>query len=95
MRALILTILMVCVCTHLSELFDTWDRTLETGNDTEVSVAIVALCVGAAFIVIRLLRALFRNCVVGISPCKFGQTPTHILRPVLALLSATSPPLRV
>jgi hypothetical protein len=29
-------------------MFDQWDRTLEDGNDTEINLLVVALCVGVA-----------------------------------------------
>ena len=31
------------------ELFDQWDHTLQTGNDTEYTLVVLALCVGFAF----------------------------------------------
>jgi hypothetical protein len=30
-------------------MFDQWDHTLQTGNDTEYTFVILALCVGVAF----------------------------------------------
>jgi hypothetical protein len=43
-------ILVVCLVCPLSELFDQWDHTLQTGNDSEYTLVILALCVGAAFL---------------------------------------------
>jgi hypothetical protein len=42
-------ILAVCICSHVSELFDHWDNTFQTGNDIESSTITVALIAGAAF----------------------------------------------
>src|SRR6266436_4124356 len=42
-------ILVVCLICPLVELFDHWDHTLQTGNDTEYTLVILALCVGVAY----------------------------------------------
>src|ERR1700722_18229796 len=42
-------ILAVCLVCHISEIFDQWDHTMQTGNDTEYTFVILALCVGVAF----------------------------------------------
>lgn len=42
-------ILAICFVCHISEMFDQWDHTLQTGNDTEYTFVILALCVGVAF----------------------------------------------
>jgi len=42
------------------EMFDRWDQTLHDGNDTEASVVIVALCVGVALSVARVVAARIR-----------------------------------
>lgn len=40
---------MVCIVCPVIELFDYWDHTLQTGNDTEYTFVVLALCVGFAF----------------------------------------------
>jgi hypothetical protein len=42
------SILAVCMWSHISELFDHWDNTFQTGNDIEYSTVIVVLIAGAA-----------------------------------------------
>jgi hypothetical protein len=37
------------------ELFDRWDDTARTGNDTETAIVVVVLCVGVAFIGARMV----------------------------------------
>jgi hypothetical protein len=37
------------------ELFDRWDRTPQTGNDTEFVFMILALCVGAVYLLASLM----------------------------------------
>ncbi|MGB7624321.1 MAG: hypothetical protein WBN92_18400 [Terriglobia bacterium] len=41
--------LIVCIVCPVIELFDYWDHTLQTGNDTEYTFVVLALCVGFAF----------------------------------------------
>ena len=47
--------LAICLVCPLVEMFDQWDRTLQTGNDTEYLLVLVALCVGAVFALRRLI----------------------------------------
>jgi hypothetical protein len=61
--ALSLVVVLIVLGTHVSELFDTWDDTLTTGNDIELSLAIMALSVGSCAILIRLIFKLFLNAV--------------------------------
>ncbi len=42
-------LLLVCLCAQVAETFDFWDQTLQTGNDVEYSLMVVALVVGAGF----------------------------------------------
>jgi hypothetical protein len=42
-------ILATCIGAPILETFDQWDRTLRDGNDTEINLVVVALCVGVAF----------------------------------------------
>jgi len=48
-RLAIAAILAISLGAPIAELFDSWDRTLETGNDTEANVVVAALCIGVAF----------------------------------------------
>jgi hypothetical protein len=43
----------------LAEMFDHWDHTLQTGNDTEYALVLVAMCVGCAYSFARLIFRLF------------------------------------
>lgn len=47
--------LLVCFVCPIVELFDCWDNTAQTGNDTEYTLVLVSLCVGAAYSLARLL----------------------------------------
>jgi len=46
---------------HVTELFDRWDNTLQTGRDIDYAVVIVAACAGIVFAAARALVALFRH----------------------------------
>jgi hypothetical protein len=74
-------------------MFDHWDHTLQTGNDTEYALVVLALCVGAAYwfarfvlkpAAVRFVAKLFRS---------NGETICAIRRGCSSLLfDATSPP---
>jgi hypothetical protein len=40
--------LMICLVCPVVEMFDTWDHTIQSGNDTEYALVVLALCVGVA-----------------------------------------------
>ena len=42
--------LMICLVCPILELIDTWDPPIQPGNDTEYSLAIAAVCAGAAYL---------------------------------------------
>jgi hypothetical protein len=60
-RFAIVVILAVSLGGPVLELFDTWDQTVQDGNDTEADLVIVALCAGfalcAAGLVVARMRA--------------------------------------
>ena len=43
----------VCLLCPLVDLFDQWDRALQTGSDSEYPLVVLALCVGLAFFLAR------------------------------------------
>jgi hypothetical protein len=47
------------------ELFDYWDHTMQTGNDTEYTLVVLALCIGIVFTLVRLTASLFSNFLVS------------------------------
>ncbi len=50
LRVLAGLIVLICLCAHTAELFDSWDDTLQTGNDTESALVIGVLTIGSAII---------------------------------------------
>jgi len=49
LRVTAIIALMICIVCPVLEMFDHWDHTLQTGNDTEYTLVVLALCVGFAF----------------------------------------------
>jgi len=96
--ALVLLVVVVLLGTQVSELFDTWDNTLQTGNDIEFSLTVVALCLGACVLVSKLLLRRFHNLILGLHAFFFHELigSSDWIREVrCTLLSASPPPLRV
>jgi hypothetical protein len=52
-RTVVALLLVVCIICPIVEMFDHWDHTLQTGNDTEYTLVALALCVGAAYSFVR------------------------------------------
>src|SRR6267378_805937 len=84
-------VVFTCLMCPLVEMFDNWDHTLQTGNDTEYALVALALCVGVAY---SFARFIFNSALLGFvaksvfasyslpTPCSF----------TLLLFDATSPP---
>jgi len=88
--------LLICLVCPLVETFDNWDHTIQTGNDTEYPLVVLALCVGVAYSFARFIfkssallgfvaKSVFASCAQKSffsAPCSF----------TLLLCDATSPP---
>src|SRR5260370_28486761 len=61
-RITITLALLACLICPLVEMFDNWDHTIQTGNDTEYALVVLALCVGVAYSFARLI---FKSAVLG------------------------------
>lgn len=57
--------LAICLVCPLVDLFDQWDHALQTGNDSEYPLVILALCVGIALVLGRLIITLSPNTPVS------------------------------
>jgi hypothetical protein len=84
-------ILMLCVWGHVSEIFDHWDNTFQTGSDIEYSTVIVVLVAGAVIASAHVAAALFRrvSATPGLVP-NFGSC--RVGAPSLTAFLAYSPP---
>jgi hypothetical protein len=45
--------LLTCFVCPVLEMVDSWDPPIQTGNDTEYTLVVVALCVGASYLFVR------------------------------------------
>jgi len=95
---IVLLVVVVLLGTQVSELFDTWDNTLQTGNDVEFSLTVIALCIGACVLFAKLLLRRFHNSILGLHAFLLHQLlrSSGCMREVrYILLSPSPPPLRV
>ena len=86
--------LLVCFVCPILETFDTWDRTIQTGNDSEYTLVVLALCVGVAYSFARLMFKPGVLCLVAKTPVCSSQKSYSSTLAEYALFppSATSPP---
>src|SRR6266702_7065012 len=61
-RITVTLVLLICLICPLVETFDTWDHTIQTGNDTEYGLVVLALCVGVAY---SFARFIFKSALLG------------------------------
>ena len=93
----VVAVLMICVCAHIAELFDTWDHTLQTGNDVESILVAVALCMGACVVLVGAFLRLLCDLAFGSNPLlRLPSLPASGSDFVVLIpFSASPPPLRV
>jgi len=100
-RIIVTVILVTCLICPLVEMFDSWDHTIQTGNDTEYALFVLALCVGAAYSFAHfifksaLLRFVVKSVFTSCAQRSFFSAPCSF---TLLLFDATSPrplPLRI
>ena len=81
-------VLAVCLVCHVAEIFDQWDHTLQTGDDTEYTFVVLALCVGVAYSLKWFLpRITSPDSLHG----AFSYPRSHLLLSALANWSAVVP----
>jgi len=86
--------LLTCLICPLVETFDTWDHTIQTGNDTEYGLVVLALCVGVAY---SFARCIFKSALLGfIAKSVFASCAQESFLSAAysftLLFAATSPP---
>jgi uncharacterized membrane protein YfcA len=85
-----ITVLLIVFGSSVSESLDSWDHTLQTGNDIESVLIILALTAGAAFALAGAVVAL----IIGTQACSSASPMVSICTAALLLLTSTdSPPL--
>jgi hypothetical protein len=75
-------VLVICLVCPLAEMFDQWDHTLQTGNDSEYALVILALCVGISFLLKRLIPSITLTdteikAARALRACPLIPRPTH------------------
>ena|SRR5215472_4268995 len=90
----VLLVVVLLLGAQVSELFDTWDNTLETGNDIEFSVTVIALCIGACVLFAKLLPRSFHSLMVGLyaSLIQERMDSSGSTREARCILLSPSPP---
>jgi len=78
--------LATCVICPVLEMFDQWDHTLQTGTDSEYIFVLIALCVGALFVLARLHMTITPNTLES-RDCFAGS---QFRNSMLGLASATA-----
>src|SRR5260370_2316810 len=72
-RAIVAIVLLICLVCPLVELFDQWDHTMQTGNDTEYTLVVLALSIGIVFTLVQLTAVLFSNFLVSNASSGLGS----------------------
>jgi len=93
-RLFIAALIALSIGAPIAEIFDSWDQTLQDGNDTEANLVIAALCIGVVFaigtsVIVGRIRALSSTAAWRVVPAPV------IFRDVAAALApvpTVSPP---
>jgi hypothetical protein len=68
-------ILLICLVCPVLEMFDRWDHTAQTGNDTEYTFVVLALCVGVLYTFARFVfRFPLLKCALDLVSCLRAQS---------------------
>lgn len=95
-RIIVSLVLLICLLCPFLEMFDHWDHTIQTGNDTEYALILIALCVGFACSVARLVFTASARSGMGLrvlSEAVEFKSLLSIFRGGIRLASSKSPPL--
>jgi len=88
-------VLLTCLVCPLVETFDSWDHRIQTGNETEYALVILALCVGVAY---SFARFIFKSGLLGFvaksifASCTQKSFLSAPCSSTLLFFDATSPP---
>jgi hypothetical protein len=91
-------VLAACFVCPVMQMFDHWDHELKTGQDTETTFVILALCVGATLVCTRAVVYVSR--VLRVQAIRASRKLSHHSLDTLSALGATpflaaSPPLAI
>lgn len=94
----VILVLLTCVVCPVLEMFDQWDHTLRTGQDTEYTFVVLALCVGVVYALARLIVTFCPNLSAKnyISTlCCIKGSLFLVIRPTALAALSESPPLNL
>ena len=94
-RAAATLALLTCVVCPVLETFDHWDHTLQTGQDTEYILVLLALCIGVAYAFARFVLKfpLVKSAVELVSNlCAHGRPASGERGSLLVIPIPLSPP---
>ena len=94
-RITVTLVLLICFVCPFVEMFDRWDHTIQTGNDTEYSLVVLALCIGFGYSAARFLfGASLRSggSARAVSKSAELESLAFVFRRVIQLASSISPP---
>jgi len=60
-KVFVIAILLTCIICAMAETLDRWDNSFQTGDETESSVLLLALCLGSALLLARHFLAIARH----------------------------------
>ena len=91
-------VLATCLVCPVMQMFDHWDHELQTGQDTESAFMVLALCIGATFVLTRAVLYISKDL-----PGRAIKTARSLSRSLLDVLSgvgataflSASPPLSI
>ena len=89
-------VLVTCFVCPVLEMFDHWDHTLQTGNDTEYTLVLLALCTGMVCALAQRIVALCRNSSATIATyidSAIRNSTLFLMRPISLTATTESPPL--
>ena len=90
----VLIILAAMLGGHMTELFDHWENTLQTGSDVDYTVVILAACAGVVFVAAKNLVVLFRQSPKHEdSPAQQPFSLFQTIFPEISLAGPSPPPL--
>ena len=90
--------LVICFVCPVLEMFDYWDHTLQTGNETEYTLVLLALCVGVVYTLARLIVTLTpRLSSISIGPNSPGiqSSLLFLISPIRLDSASGSPPFNI
>jgi hypothetical protein len=87
-------ILLTCLVCPVMQMFDRWDHEVQTGQDTESALVVIALCLGVTFSLVRAIVTKYQGAASGRirqwSPLRSSlQT---LIGAVATILTSASPP---